>query len=140
MSRYRWPVPPTMSTRVAVSNLVRGEGHGARPDRPRSTDALAHLADADLAALPAEPVDYADAELVARALAIVATMGPQTRAVMAARMDGATLAEAGAAIGRSGQRALQIEREAHARVRDRLARWIDNEPGNWRAGGAWEAA
>lgn len=117
-----------------VCNIAHGR---QMPDRPRKRDALAHLTPGDPNDHAAPTVDVADAELVARMLDVVAGMSPQARAVIEARLDGATLKEAGAVIGRSGQRALQIERQAHAKVRDRLSRWVENEPGNWRAGGEW---
>jgi DNA-directed RNA polymerase sigma subunit (sigma70/sigma32) len=106
---------------------------------PRKHDALSHLTDFDVTTLPAASVDVAESELVAKLLTEIALLAPVTRRVMDARLDGLTLGEVGALIGRSRERVRQIEREGVVRVRDRLGRFVADVPGEWWSGGVWEA-
>lgn len=77
---------------------------------------------------------------LARLAAALATLPERHRVVIEARMDGLSLAEAGRLIGRSRERAAQIEREVVCRLREGrfgLCRWFDaEEPNPW--GGVWK--
>ena len=105
----RWSHPAPINVRIAVSNVTTNR---IMPDRPRRHDALAHVVAADLDGIEAPEVDVETLELVAKLHAAIATLPDRVRVVVEARLDGATLREAGALIGVSGQRAAQIEREA----------------------------
>lgn len=79
---------------------------------PHKRDALAHLTDLDPDTLEAPAVDVATVELLALLRAAVAQLPERMRVVVEARMDGATLKEAGALVGLCPERVRQIEREA----------------------------
>ncbi|HEX4933484.1 MAG TPA: sigma factor-like helix-turn-helix DNA-binding protein [Gemmatimonadaceae bacterium] len=122
-SRYRRPIHDA----IAVHALKIGR---VMPDRPRQHDALSHVAPDDPDTLAAPEVDYDLPTQLARLAAAIDTLPERHRAVIEARLDGLSFAEAGARIGRSGQRAAQIEREVVCRLREArfgLCRWFDGE-------------
>lgn len=111
------------------------------PDRPRRTDALAHADPCDPDVIEAPEWDPAEADLRARAWAALDSLDHRARAVVVARMEGDTLAEVGRTIGRSAQRAHQIEQEAIARLRDRsgIVRWQRDDEADLWSDGRWVA-
>lgn len=111
----RWSHPAPINVRIAVSNVTTNR---IMPDRPRRHDALAHVVAADLDAIEAPEVDVETLELVAKLHAAIATLPDRVRVVVEARLDGATLREAGALIGVSRERAWQIEQKAICALRE----------------------
>ena len=138
LPRIRWSSRQTITAYVTVRQIAIGR---VLPDRPRRSDALAHVADVDPDTLPAEGRDYAEVELLALLDAALATLPQQTAAVVDARLDGLTLREAGERIDRGAERARQLERHALALLREprhRLVRYVRDERGWWT--GEMEAA
>ena len=113
----RWSHPAPINVRIAVSNVTTNR---IMPDRPRRYDALAHVVAADLAEIEAPEVDVETLELVAKLHAAIATLPDRVRVVVEARLEGATLREAGALIGVSGERARQVEQETICAWRDSI--------------------
>ena len=111
ISRYRRPIHDA----IAVHALKTGR---VMPDRPRRFDALSHVAPDDPDTLAAPEVDMDLPAQLARLTAALDTLPERHRVVIEARMDGLSLVQAGARIGRSGQRAAQIEREVVCRLRE----------------------
>jgi DNA-directed RNA polymerase specialized sigma subunit len=112
------------------------------PDRPHRSDALAHVVPADLDAIEAPEVDVGEIESMARLHAAIARLPERLRVVLVARLDGATLREAGALVGVGAQRAMQMERQAACELRAPrygLARMVEVEEVDWR-GRTWRVS